>query len=232
MFDGPRRIALISDNELVVHGLKSMLASTEASVGVTKVGTVPETPTVDLTFIDVSLQDEKEARFVENVVSSPHSGAVVLFSWDLSPGLVTKALHLGCRGCFNKSVSGAELIAAVQRVHRGEIVVSQKLIGITAVPDETETLEEWRGQREGLSQREAEVIDLITRGYTNLEIAESCYLSVNTVKYYVRSAYRKIGVERRAQAVKWGLEYGMGIVREGPSLHPQDDPRGSMTPVS
>ncbi len=67
----------------------------------------------------------------------------------------------------------------------------------------------WPGQREGLSARESEVIALVTQGYTNPEIAARTFITVNSVKTYIRSAYRKMGVERRAQAVRWGIEHGM-----------------------
>ena len=56
-----------------------------------------------------------------------------------------------------------------------------------------------------LSTREAEVLDLICRGMSNLEIADQLFVSVNSVKTYVRQIYQKIGVARRAQAVAWGL---------------------------
>ncbi|WP_223286195.1 helix-turn-helix transcriptional regulator [Kocuria atrinae] len=46
-------------------------------------------------------------------------------------------------------------------------------------------------------------------GATNDEIARTCYLSINSVKSYIRSAYRKMGVERRSQAVLWGVQNGM-----------------------
>ena len=49
---------------------------------------------------------------------------------------------------------------------------------------------------------------LITQGLSNQEIAERSYLSINSVKTYIRTAYRKIGVTRRAQAVAWGMRHG------------------------
>jgi NarL family two-component system response regulator LiaR len=52
------------------------------------------------------------------------------------------------------------------------------------------------------------VIALITQGLSNLEIAERTYLSVNSVKTHVRTAYRKIGVDRRSKAVMWGVRHG------------------------
>ncbi len=67
---------------------------------------------------------------------------------------------------------------------------------------------DWPGRNAGLSMREAEVITWITAGLTNQEIAERSYLSPNSVKSYIRAAYRKIGVTRRSQAVLWGIDHG------------------------
>ena len=61
----------------------------------------------------------------------------------------------------------------------------------------------------GLTPREGEIIGLIVSGLSNREISESLQLSINSVKTYIRSAYRKMGVERRTQAVLWGLDNGL-----------------------
>ena len=61
-----------------------------------------------------------------------------------------------------------------------------------------------------LSGREWDVLELVSAGLTNIEIAGRLYISVNTVKTYIRSGYRKIGVKRRSQAVSWGLRHGLG----------------------
>ena len=67
---------------------------------------------------------------------------------------------------------------------------------------------DWPGRSEGLSDREAEIIALITQGKSNAEIAALTYLSINSVKTYIRTGYRKIGVSSRTQAVLWGIEHG------------------------
>jgi NarL family two-component system response regulator LiaR len=50
---------------------------------------------------------------------------------------------------------------------------------------------------------------MVTAGHSNAEIAAASYLSINTIKTYLRTAYRKIGVSRRSQAVAWGIRNGM-----------------------
>jgi DNA-binding CsgD family transcriptional regulator len=59
-----------------------------------------------------------------------------------------------------------------------------------------------------LSAREAEILTMIAAGMSNQEIADRSYLSINSVKTYIRSAYAKIGAVRRTQAVRWALENG------------------------
>lgn len=72
------------------------------------------------------------------------------------------------------------------------------------------------GREAGLTCREAQVVTLIAQGFTNEEIARQLYLSINSVKSYIRSAYRRIGVQRRSQAIVWAIESGL---RTRPPLH-------------
>lgn len=56
-----------------------------------------------------------------------------------------------------------------------------------------------------LSKREREIVTLISQGLTNQEIAQKMFLSINTVKTYIRTTYRRLGVASRSQAVIWGI---------------------------
>jgi DNA-binding CsgD family transcriptional regulator len=72
-----------------------------------------------------------------------------------------------------------------------------------------------RSRVERLSKRELEIIWLISRGLSNQEIAEKLYLSINSVKTYIRSAYRRIDVSNRAHAVIWALENESELAKLG-----------------
>ena len=67
---------------------------------------------------------------------------------------------------------------------------------------------DWPGRGEGLTDRESEILALITQGKSNADVARLTYLSPNTVKSYIRTIYRKIGVGSRTQAVLWGVQHG------------------------
>ena len=62
---------------------------------------------------------------------------------------------------------------------------------------------------QSLSAREEQVVALIAEGLTNQEIADRMFVSINSVKTYIRAAYRKMGVNSRSQAVVWGLRHGV-----------------------
>ena len=99
-----------------------------------------------------------------------------------------------------------DLVAAIEKVQGGSVVVSdvEPSAALRAEIDHGD----WPGRGHGLSAREAEVLVLIAQGLSNQEIADRAFLSINSVKTYVRSAYRKIGVERRTQAVIWATRNG------------------------
>jgi two-component system, NarL family, response regulator LiaR len=69
--------------------------------------------------------------------------------------------------------------------------------------------QEFAGGARGLSAREVQVLALIAEGLTNQEIADRVFVSINSVKTYIRSAYRKIGVNSRSQAAVWSLQHGI-----------------------
>ena len=79
----------------------------------------------------------------------------------------------------------------------------------------------WPGRADGLTDREAEILALITQGKSNAEVATLTYLSPNTVKSYIRTVYRKIDAGSRTQAVLWGIEHGFA-----PDHHRIDHWRG------
>ena len=71
-----------------------------------------------------------------------------------------------------------------------------------------EVEQEWPGAAAGLTRRESDVVELIGRGLTNQQIALECHVTINSVKTYIRTAYRKMGVTSRTQALLWSLHHG------------------------
>lgn len=102
----------------------------------------------------------------------------------------------------SKTCRAEQLVDAVQRVHAGEVVIPNADI-FTG-----EMFGRWPGDECGVTARESEVLALICQGLSNQAVGESMYLSVNTVKSYIRSLYRTIDVTTRSQAAVWGMSNG------------------------
>jgi DNA-binding NarL/FixJ family response regulator len=195
------RLAIVDDYAVVVAGVASFLA--DEHVDVVEIGASrPVISDVDIVLFDTFGQVSGTRIDVKDFVRD--SGAkVVIYSWNLQPQLVQETLDQGASGYLSKVLTGPEVVRALERVMRGEIVV---VTGDheTSVGGEGD----WPGRAAGLSSREAEIVALITQGLSNQEIADRAYLSINSVKTYIRSAYRKMHVTSRSQAVLWGVENG------------------------
>ena len=198
----PVRIAIVNDYEIVVAGVAAMLEPYSDRIDIVELDAGhPVASPVDVVLYDTFGQVQGDGIDLEDLVQG--SGAkVCVFSWNLQEGLVERAIRRGARGYLSKALTAAEVVDAIERIHAGEIVHD------TRVDVDEGAHGAWPGREHGLTQRESEVLALITQGMTNQEIAERAYISINSVKTYIRTAYRKIGVQRRSQAVAWGMQHG------------------------
>ena len=199
--NAPLRLAIVDDYAVVIAGVASFLAAERIEVVETG-ASKPVISDVDIVLFDTFAQIQGEGIDLEDFVRD--SGAkVVVYSWNLRPELIEQAIAAGARGYLSKVLTGPQVVAALERVMRGEIVI---------LPGRSETsvdgAGDWPGRSAGLTPREAEILALITQGLTNQDIATRAFLSINSVKTYIRTTYRKINVTRRSQAVLWGVENG------------------------
>jgi NarL family two-component system response regulator LiaR len=217
------RIAIADDYEIVVAGIAAALMPYSTRVQVVELDSrVPILSDVDIVLHDTFGRPHGDVFDVE-VLASGNSPKVVVFTWNLQPHLVARAFDQGAAGYLAKSLSAEEIVTALERVHGGERVRALGVEGsgdLAGDPAGDTGAGTWPTRNHGLSEREAEVLALITQGYSNQEIAEHCYLSINSVKTYIRTGYRKIGVSRRSQAVAWGIDNGLDpdhsrIIRPG-----------------
>lgn len=190
-------VGVYDEPELIVTGVQGMLTHSGPADVVAVSHEVSEAE-VDVLLCDPvgrTMQLEDYLAQVLGLTRAP----VVVFTWSASPANQRRALTAGARGFLSKLATAEELAAAVAAVHRGETVVSSPAARTSPA----------QGRMAQLSTREGEVLELICRGMSNLEIADALFVSVNSVKTYVRQIYQKIGVTRRAQAVAWGLAHGL-----------------------
>ena len=200
----PITVALVDDYDVVLIGLAHMFDAYQDRVVIVEIDTnEPVADPVDIVLYDSFAQPESDADEVSVLVDNPRARKVVVYTWNFHPDLVEAARRKGAHGYLSKTMPARELVAALEAVHAGEIVVSDH-----ARRAPSTTGQDWPGRGEGLTDRESEILALITQGKSNADVATISYLSPNTVKSYIRTIYRKIGVGSRTQAVLWGVNNG------------------------
>ena len=213
MSSSPIAIAVVDDYDVVVLGVARMLEQYPDRVSIVELSTNQTVDRrVDIVLYDAFAQPESDTADLHLFLDNPFAGRTVVYTWNFHAQLVEQARQLGVHGYLSKALPARDLVSSLERVHAGEMVVSDppgRARSATGL--------DWPGRGEGLSDRESEILALITQGKSNAEVATITFLSPNTIKSYVRTIYRKIGVMSRTQAVLWGVRHGFVPGPHGPN---------------
>jgi DNA-binding NarL/FixJ family response regulator len=193
----PIQIALVNDYEIVLEGLRALLKPSEREIHVVEID-IKKGPKrrVDVTLLDTYGEVESLGNRVRNLLANPRTGAIVVFSFSDHTRAVRHAMGAGAQGFISKAVPTQEIIDGVVAAARGERVVLTRSSQRAAID---ETLR-WPGREIGLTERESELLSLLSTGMTNRELGGHLYISENTVKTQLRHLYAKLNVRNRAQA--------------------------------
>jgi DNA-binding NarL/FixJ family response regulator len=213
----PVRVVLVNDDEIIMEGLQGMLARhrdrVELAGGVLLSDDVAETALAldpDVVLFDINILGTRGLEVAAQMVAEKPPFRVVVFTDDADERRLYEALRLGISGYLLKSLSGAQLADHLVRVRDGEVVVDPTMatrIAMRAAHLGGSRI--WPGSQMGLSQRESEVLSLLVDGLSNRLIAAQLVVGEETVKTHLRSIYRKLGVNDRAQAIATALRQGM-----------------------
>lgn len=193
---GPIRVALVNDYEIIVRGLHAMLAPFSDRVQVVDLSTEGEPARqADVALFDTFASRRDALDRARGLIASRAVDHVVLYTFDAAEEFLDIARAVGVDGVVLKSASAEMLTTALERVVAGERVGLDTVVRATRSSTSPD-----------LSPREQEVLALIALGKTNAEIGEQLFLSVDTVKTYVRRVFAKLGVNNRTQAAMRAAE--------------------------
>ncbi|MGH3868292.1 MAG: response regulator [Pseudonocardiaceae bacterium] len=214
---GPLRVVVVDDHQMVLDGLRAMLAAYSGQVEIVGEATEPELAMKiitgqepDITLLDVRLRGSSGLDLCAEIRKRQPACKVVFLTVYDDEQYLYQALRLGAAGFLLKRVRGAELVDHLQRIHQGEVLIDPSLA--TKVAMSVAHLrggEFWPGARLGLTQRESEVLALMVAGLSNRAIAGRLTVSEETVKTHARGIYRKLGVPDRSGAVAAALREGV-----------------------
>lgn len=203
------RILLVDDHPVVRAGLRALV---EGQPDLTVVGeaaglesalaalTAPEDERPDVVLMDLSLGPGEaggaEVTAALRALPTPPE-VLVLTTYDTESDIL-RALEAGARGYLLKDAPPAELFAGIRATARGETVLAPS-VAATLVRRTTPGATT-------ITEREVEVLELLSRGLGNKEMARELFVSEATVKSHLSHIYTKLGVDTRAGAVAAAIE--------------------------
>ncbi|WP_182887713.1 response regulator transcription factor [Microbispora sp. H10885] len=209
----PIRVLLVDDHPLLRHGLRTLLEQVGGAEVVGEAGDGEEAVALalslrpDVVVMDLVMPGTSGIEATRRLIGREPALGVLVLTMSEDDASVFAALRAGARGYVLKGTGGAEFIAAVRSVARGEAVygpaVARRIRRFLASgPDVTPFPE--------LTARERGVLDLLASGKSNAEIARALFLSQKTVKNHLTSVFAKLQVADRAQAVVRARRAGLG----------------------
>lgn len=202
----PVRVGIADDNTVVRMGIRSLLTGVDDIVVVGEAGDGAAAVALARQYKpDVMLLDVRMPRQdgVSAALEISQDSAVLMLTYAESPEIVSAAVKAGARGYLvHGQFSETELLQAVRMAAHGLGTFSAQAIAALSNPTPSRTA---LADRYGLSEREADVMELIAQGAANGEIARQLYISEKTVKNHINRIFAKLAANNRGHAVSLWL---------------------------
>ena len=217
----PIRVLLADDNSLFREGLASLLAQcTDVEV----VGQAVDARDVvrkatllrpDVVLMDLAMPEGGGVAAIRTVLAERPDLAVCVLTVSEQDEDLFAAIRAGAGGYLVKTVTRDELCTALQQLVEGSAVLTPHLAARLLQEFAALSREHGEVPREvaTLSPRERQVLELVTRGLGNREIADMLVVAENTVKVHLRNILAKLHLRNRQQAAAFAVQEGLGNPR-------------------
>ncbi|HEX2026621.1 MAG TPA: response regulator transcription factor [Nitriliruptorales bacterium] len=195
------RVYLVDDHELVRHGVTALLDRAGGFETAGQAGTVADAlrgiaaTRPDVVLCDLRLPDGDGLEMIREIRSRDlHTRCLILTSFPSNETLA-QAVVAGAAGYLSKTATPEEVVAAVRAVAAGRSLLDEELARLQV------DMSQGSGDDvlDGLTPQERRILDFITQGLTNLEIAEELGLAEKTIRNYVSNLLGRLGMKNRTQ---------------------------------
>jgi DNA-binding NarL/FixJ family response regulator len=212
------KVLIVDDHSLFRRGIADVLSSAgdlevvgeavDGLEGIEKARQLmPDVILMDLNMPNCTGLEAIQALQVE----IPQINVLILTVSEMEEDLFT-SIKYGAKGYLLKNAEPDELIQAIYHVARGESIILPLMA--TKLLTEFQNLSSGKKKKSdedhtGLSPREKEVLQLVAKGATNREIADSLFISENTVKTHLQNIMEKLHLANRSQAAAYAIQKGL-----------------------
>jgi len=215
------KVLIADDHAILRDGIRLLLEAQsdievvdEAADGREAVGKAIELEP-EVVLMDIAMPFLNGLEATREIKKAVPSTKVVVLTMHDSEEYILQILNAGASGYVLKHASGSDLLAAIRAVHRGgsylHPTVTRKVIDdyLRRLSADRE-----RTTFDGLTEREMQILKLITAGNTNQSIAEQLCLSIKTVQTHRTHIMEKLGVHDRTELVKYAIRKGLVTLQD------------------
>jgi len=219
-FKKKAKVLLIDDNYEHLSGVREILnlegqfevvaTSTSANIGISLV----KKHRPDIVLMDINMPEKDGLQAIQEIEKLDLGVRVVALSGYDDADLIFRTMKLGAKGYVLKTMASAQLIYAIEEVAAGKIYLPSALSSRffeyfqRSFKEETTIVSNEENLLSYLTQREEEVLDLLTQGVTYKGVAGKLFISETTVKTHVNNIFQKLQVNDRTQAVLYAINNG------------------------
>lgn len=214
------RIVIADDHAIFRDGLRRLLSLQpdfevvgEARDGEETLRVVEEL-SPDILLLDLRMPGLDGMTVLERLRFAPRRPKIIVLTASEDKAEFVEAMKLGCSGIVLKHTPTELLYKSIRKVHAGEIWLDSTTTAavMRQFAGAVDGVEHVHGKRRSpgpLSQRERQIVMLVTRGYKNKEIAEKLFISEQTVKNHLHNIFDKLGVSDRLELALYAIHHGL-----------------------
>jgi len=210
-----QRILLVDDHEVVRLGLRSLLEQHSNFEVVAEASTAREAVEKtnahrpDVIVMDIRLKGGSGIEACQEIISRFPDAKVIMLTSYAEDEMLFSAIRAGAAGYVLKQIGGEDLVRAIEAVGRGEALLDPAVTQRVFQEVRKAAREEEASAFADLTQQEMHVLQLVSEGRTNRQIAELLFLGEGTVRNYVSSILSKLNVRNRAEAAAYAVEHNL-----------------------
>ena len=208
------KIFIIDDHPVVIRGLSNLI---EQEKELCVCGSAVDTKNVideikrckpDLIILDISLKDLSGLEFIRELKNHALEIPVLVLSMHDENIYAERSLHAGARGFIMKQEAPEKVILAIQEILRGNIYLSDKMKKIIIEQFASQNIRKnnFSGIKT-LSERELEIFEMIGKGFSSRQIAESMFLSIKTIETYRARIKTKLNLTSSNELLQYAIQW-------------------------